>query len=307
MHVRPWFLAAVAVPLVLAACGDSGATVSTASAGSSVGSASGSGSGSGSGSLAEEDLSGTSDDALVQQGVSDYAAYVREEIDALIVDASVFTDAVRAGDVAAAKAAYAPSRVRWERIEPIAGLVEEIDGAVDARVDAFDGVDDPRFTGWHRIEHLLWEAGDPAAAEPFADRLDADIATLADEVAALEVPPAAVALGAGELVEEVSKGKITGEEDRYSHTDLWDFAANIEGAERVVETFAPVLERQDAAYLAEARAGIDTVQESLEPYRRGRGWAPYTELTDADRRRLTAQLGALAETLSRLPSALDLA
>ena len=40
--------------------------------------------------------------------------------------------------------------------------------------------------------------------------------------------------GAAELIEEVSEGKITGEEDRYSHTDLWDFAANIEGSKQLI-------------------------------------------------------------------------
>ena len=64
---------------------------------------------------------------------------------------------MRAGDLEAAKAAYAPSREAWERIEPIAGLIEEIDGAVDARVDDFEGPNDPTFTGWHRLEYLLWE------------------------------------------------------------------------------------------------------------------------------------------------------
>jgi iron uptake system component EfeO len=68
----------------------------------------------------------------------------------------VLTDAVKADDLAAAQAAYAPSRAPWERIEPIAGLVEEIDGAVDSRVDDFAGIDDPEFSGWHRLEYLLF-------------------------------------------------------------------------------------------------------------------------------------------------------
>jgi iron uptake system component EfeO len=81
-----------------------------------------------------------------------------------------FTDAVRAGDLEAAKAAYAPSRVPWERIEPIAGLVEDIDTAVDARVDDFEGPDDAEFTGWHRLEYLLFDQGTTEGAASFADR-----------------------------------------------------------------------------------------------------------------------------------------
>jgi iron uptake system component EfeO len=85
---------------------------------------------------------------------------------------------VRAGDLEAAQAAYAPSREPWERIEPIAGLVSDIDGAVDARVDDFEGPTDPDFTGWHRLEYLLFEKQTTRGAAAFADGLDADLATL---------------------------------------------------------------------------------------------------------------------------------
>src|SRR5688500_3103416 len=166
----------------------------------------------------------------VQQGVTEYRTYVQGQIDEMITKTTVFTDAVRAGDLAAAQAAYAPSREPWERIEPIAGLVEEIDGAVDSRVDDFAGVDDPEFTGWHRLEYLLGERGTTGGGTRFANKLDADLATLEERMATLEIPPVAMALGAAELIEEVSEGKITGEEDRYSKTDLWDFDANVQGA-----------------------------------------------------------------------------
>jgi iron uptake system component EfeO len=69
--------------------------------------------------------------------------------------------------------------------------VEEIDGKVDARVDDFEGADDPRFTGWHRLEHHLWEQGSTRGTKGFADQLDADIATLNRQVKSLEFPPAA--------------------------------------------------------------------------------------------------------------------
>ncbi len=198
-------LAATAV--VLSGCaGDDGAGVRGTSVSEAGSGSASTGSGSASG-LAEQDLSATTDDAAVQAAVADYQTYVRGEATALVPDVRRFTDAVRTGDTAVAKAAYAPSRVRWERIEPIASLVEELDGKLDARVDDFAGPADPAFTGWHRIEYLLWEKGDIKAAKPFADRLDRDVATLNRELGALEIPVPAVALGAGELVEEVSKAR----------------------------------------------------------------------------------------------------
>lgn len=143
-------------------------------------------------------------DPLVTQAAEEYQAYAVDQTSQLVTVVKTFTDAVRAGDLQAAQAAYAPSRVPWERIEPLAGLVEEIDGLVDARVDDFAGVDDPAFTGWHRLEYLLFDQNTTDGGAQFADQLDADIATLNEQMPTLEVAPSDVAVGAAELIEEVS-------------------------------------------------------------------------------------------------------
>ena len=254
-----------------------------------------------------EEVELTTDNELILDALVDYKAYVLEQIDETIAGATVFTDAVRAGDVEAAQEAFAPSRQGWERIEPVAALVEEIDGAVDARVDNFEGVDDPEFTGWHRIEHLLWEEDDAESAVPFADQLDADLQTLKEEVSAMDIPPAALVVGAADLIEEVSNGKITGEEDRYSHTDLWDFAANVEGSEAGIELLAPALEAADPELLDAIQADFAELYEQLADYEDGQGgYMDYTELTDADREAMAATLAGLSEKLADMAGALDL-
>jgi iron uptake system component EfeO len=291
-------LALTAAAGLAAGCADDGAAVRSETS---------SGSGSGSG-LSGSDLGTQSADKEVQAAVAAYRSYVRAEAATLRRDAKLFTDAVRAGDVAEAKRRYAPSRVSWERIEPIAGLVEEIDGAVDARVDDFASVDDPKWTGWHRLEHLLWVRGTTEGGRPLADKLDRDLATLERQLAGVDITPKAVALGAGELIEEVSKGKITGEEDRYSRTDLWDFAANVEGSRKAYEVFAAVLSKKDAGLARTLDERFSAVEASLRPYRLpGGGYQPYTALAAADKARMQAQLGALSEELAKLPAALGVA
>lgn len=273
-----------------------------------------------SGSLADRDLSGGTENPLVLQAVSEYEVYVAGQVDEMIPLTRTFTDAVRAGDLAAAQVAFAPSREPWERIEPIAGLIENIDGAVDARVDDFASVDDPEFTGWHRLEYLLFERQSTEGGAPFADQLDADLATLQRELPGLEVPPTAVAIGAAELIEEVSQGKITGEEDRYSKTDLWDFGANVEGAQVVIDELRPALEEADPALLAEIDSGFGALTGSLAPLRRGDGWVLYCQQEDpfpsarctgvtVDRAtvdRLKADLASLSEDLALVAGTLGL-
>jgi iron uptake system component EfeO len=321
--VRLTVAAVAAFSLVASACGgdDDGATVrdlncaaaSSASGTGASGSGSGSGSecasasGSGSG-LSQDDLGNQgADDPLLATAVTAYRTYVDQQVDATILATKTLTNSIRSGNVEGAKESFAPSRQGWEAIEPIAGLVEEIDGATDARVDDFEGVGDPEFTGWHRIEYELWEKNDAAAAVPFADKLDADLQTLKQQIPTIEITPLAMARGSAELVEEVSEGKITGEEDRYSHTDLWDFAANISGARKVIELLTPALQAKDPELLAEINANFDAVEDGLAPYETpGGGYQDFTALTPEDSTQLKADLASLSEELAEVPGVLGL-
>jgi iron uptake system component EfeO len=257
---------------------------------------------------------------LVEKAATDYKAYAVGQIDDLVRVTKVFTDAVRANNLQAAQDTYAPSRLPWERIEPLAGLVEEIDGKVDARVDDFAGVDDPAFTGWHRLEYLLFAQNTTEGGAPFADQLDKDIATLKQQFATIEVPPVDVATGAAELIEEVSEGKITGEEDRYSKTDLWDFDANLQGSQVAVDTLSQALKEADPALLGEITAGFSEIFDTMRPLRRGDGWVlfctendpypsprcPAVTVDPPTIDKLKAQLAGLSENVSQIAGVLKL-
>ena len=257
---------------------------------------------------------------LADKAATEYKAYAVGQIDELQRAVKVLTDAVRANNLKAAQDAFAPSRMPWERIEPIAGLVEEIDGKVDARVDDFAGVDDPEFTGWHRLEYLLFEKNTTEGGAPFADQLDKDIATLKEQFATVEVKPIDVANGAAELIEEVSEGKITGEEDRYSKTDLWDFDGNLQGSQAAIEKLSPALEKADPALLSKINDGISQVFGTMAPLRKGDGWVlfcrenpefpsplcPAVTVTPQVVDALKAQLAGLSENLSQVAGVLKL-
>jgi iron uptake system component EfeO len=257
---------------------------------------------------------------LVDKAATEYQAYAVEQTTQLVTVTKTLTDAVRTGDLAAAQAAYAPSRVPWERIEPLAGLVEEIDGKVDARVDDFAGVDDPEFTGWHRLEYLLFQQNTVEGGAPFADQLDKDIATLNTQMPTLEVAPRDVAVGAAELIEEVSEGKITGEEDRYSKTDLWDFDANLQGSQAAIEKLTPALQEADPALLEKITKGFADLNATLQPLRRGDGWVLFCTENDPYPSprctgvtvdpptidKLKAQLAGLSENVSQVAGVLKL-
>jgi iron uptake system component EfeO len=256
----------------------------------------------------------------LEQAAADYKAYAAGQIDELVAGVKVLTDAVRAGNLQAAQDAFAPSRQPWERIEPLAELVENIDSVVDSRVDDFSGPDDPKFTGWHRLEYLLFEKNTTEGGAPFADQLDKDIAALKAEFPKVEVRPINVANGAAELIEEVSQGKMTGEEDRYSKTDLWDFDANLQGSQVAVDKLSQALNQADPKLLSSITAGFSQVFDTMRPLRRGDGWVPFcTENSEFASPRcpevtvtpqvldaLKAQIAGLSENLSKVAGTLKL-
>ena len=183
--------------------------------------------------------------------ISDYKIYVTEQLDELASHTQQFTDAVKKGDLAAAKKLYAPTRVYYESIEPIAELFSDLDASIDSRVDDHEkGVKAEDFTGFHRLEYSLFSENSTEGLGELADGLNKDVKDLQTRVAGLTFPPEKVVGGAAALLEEVAATKISGEEDRYSHTDLYDFQGNIDGAKKIVDLFRPQIEKQDKAFVA---------------------------------------------------------
>ena len=241
------------------------------------------------------------------QPLADYKVYVQNEAAQLVTKTTAFVEAVKAGRTEDAKAMFADVRTHYERIEPIAELFNELDPAIDARADDFkDKEQDPGFGGFHRIEHALWTLNTTKGMEPIADKLLADVQKLKQEIDILTFPPSKVVGGAAVLIEEVAGSKITGEEDRYSRTDLSDFQANVEGAQKIIELFRPMIAEKDQALLDKTDANFKQVTDILAKYRTEKGFQPYDKLSETDRKNLQAPINALAEDLAKLRGILGL-
>jgi iron uptake system component EfeO len=240
--------------------------------------------------------------------VADYKVYVAAEAKVLATETKKFTDAIRAGDLKAAQALYAPTRVHYERIEPIAELFSDLDASIDSRADDHEKKEqDPGFTGFHRLEYGLFSKQSTDGLGPLADKLDADTQDLQKRIAGLTVPPSKMVDGAAALIEEVASSKISGEEDRYSGTDLWDFQANVDGAEKIVDLLRPVTQKADKALSDKIDGNFKTVDQVLVKYRQpSGGYESYDKLSKEDRTALQGPITALAEDLSKLRGTLGL-
>jgi iron uptake system EfeUOB component EfeO/EfeM len=204
---------------------------------------------------------------------------------------------VRAGDVARAKRLYVPARIPYERIEPIAETFGGLDPAIDARAG---DVPARTWSGFHPIERALWVRGTTDGTAALATKLVADVRRLQRLVRGVKLQPVQIANGAVELLDEVSKSKITGEEERYSHTDLDDFKANVEGAHAAFDAVRPIVAASGPELALRVDTRFGAVEASLVPYRRAERFVSYTSLSTNDTRALSRSVDALAEPLSSI-------
>ncbi|MER5192904.1 iron uptake system protein EfeO [Streptomyces sp. NPDC002755] len=244
-------------------------------------------------------------DPRLDKAVAAYREYAQEQADATLPLVATFVAAVKAGDLEAAKAAYAPSRIGWERTEPVAESFGDIDPKVDVRADGLEA--GQTWTGWHRLEKALWQDKKITDAEKtLAGQLTTDLTDWQKRVGKAEITPTSMANGAKELLDEVATGKVTGEEERYSHTDLVDFKANVEGAQKSYELLKPVAKENDAALVTELDkqfAALNTLLDKYRPNTSSYAFTSYEKVGAADRKELSDAVNALAEPLSKLAAA----
>ncbi len=130
------------------------------------------------------------------------------------------------------------------------------------------------------------------------DELLRNVQEVVSRTKTVQFTPVQLANGAKGLLDEVATGKVTGEEERYSHTDLWDFRANVEGAEAAVAALRPVVLDREPALLPKLDARFAAVNQALTALQAGDGYVLYNALSPAQVKDLSEKVDALAEPLS---------
>lgn len=236
--------------------------------------------------------------ALKAAATKSYADYVANNTTALEEETAKFVDTVKAKKVDEAKAAYARTRVYYERIEPVAEKFGDLDPLIDVREADLEA--GQKFTGFHRLEKDLWVSGLQADSSEIADKLLTDVKDLVGKTKTLQLTPLDLANGAKGLMDEVATGKITGEEETFSHTDLFDFQANLDGSKGAINSLRPVLQEKDAALVSTLDKEFANVQDLLDKQRAGDGFKLYNELSQDQIKEFASAVDALSEPLSKV-------
>ena len=251
------------------------------------------------------------DQATIDQATSQYAAYVEDQAGQLVDQTTAFATAYKAGQDDRARELFPRARTYWERIETVAESFGDLDPKMDLReADLAPG---QKWTGWHRIEKDLWPPAKgytpatTAERATYADDLLANTKVLDGRVEELDYTVDQIGNGSKGLLDEVASGKITGEEDIWSHTDLYDFQANVDGARVAFEGLEPLLKVKNAQLATTITTEFADLQKLLDRYRTGRdGFVSYDTVTAPQRKQLSDAVNALAEPLSKMTGAITL-
>ncbi|CAN5478845.1 peptidase M75 family protein [soil metagenome] len=249
------------------------------------------------------------DQELIDQALTNYQAYVKDQSAQLLAKTKEFVELYKAGDSDdEARELYPEARTHWERIETVAESFGDLDPEMDLREADVEPGDE--WTGWHLLEKDLWPADavkyKSLTAEQratYADDLLANTEELDTRVQDLTYTIDDIANGSRGLLEEVALGKVTGEEEFWSHTDLWDFQANVDGARVGFEGVQPIVEANDPELAETLTARFADLQTLLDSHRKGDGFVLYTDLTTDDIKALVNAVNALSEPLSKLTAA----
>ncbi|MDT7799885.1 MAG: iron uptake system component EfeO [Actinomycetota bacterium] len=240
----------------------------------------------------------TDANAQKAQATKSYADYVANNTAALEEETGKFVDLVKAGKADEAKAAYARTRTYYERIEPVAEKFGDLDPAIDVReADLEQG---RQFTGFHRLEKDLYVTGLKPDSSQIADKLLTDVKDLVAKSKTLQLSALDLANGAKGLLDEVATGKITGEEETFSHTDLWDFQANVDGSKGAIASLRPLLQERNTALVSTLDKEFANVQGLLDKTRAGDGYKLYNQLSQDEIKAFASAVDALSEPMSKV-------
>ncbi|MCP1518386.1 iron uptake system component EfeO [Pseudomonas migulae] len=240
--------------------------------------------------------------------LSEFRVYLSSQSTALIKAVTALEQAIEAGDLSQAQALYVPARSAYQHIAPATQRLAELDNTINARADYFEKREqDPGFVGFHRLEYALYQQRNLDGLTPVAQQLLTDVTTLKQQLLAQSLPPEQlVSIVVRNLNNFGDVRASSGEEERYSHTDLNGFAGNLEAARKVVDLLRPLLTKSAAELLPTIDSAVASLDAELNGFKIQDGYASYDTVGAAQRKQIADKAKALADALDEIDPALGL-
>jgi iron uptake system component EfeO len=250
--------------------------------------------------------SGTSNPGVVPVTAADlldplkqYQAYVIAGVADLVTKTDALQAAVHGGNLDAARTAWLPAHLAYERLGAAYDAFGDYDGEINGTTAGLpDGVQDANFTGFHRVEYGLWHGESAAALTGPADALDGYVHGLRNDLPQMETAPLDIGLRAHEIMENTLQFEFTGKTDYGSGTNLATALANVQGDQEVVSVLRPLLTTRYPG-LSQVDKWTSRLQTLLQAQQHLDGsWTPVSQLSSLNREQLNAALSELIEQLA---------
>ncbi|MEV5648852.1 iron uptake transporter permease EfeU [Nocardia sp. NPDC052254] len=249
--------------------------------------------------VTEDDLRGPNDA---------YQAYASGVLTRLAGAVSALGNSLRVGNIAAAQSDWLIAQQEWERVGASYNSFGEAGTAVSGLPDGLPGgVNDPGFTGLHRLEYGLWHGQRPEQLLPVIDRLGGDIENIRKNLGSddLAGDPKNLPLRAHEILEDAQRDHISGIDDQGAGAAYPMTQADIDVTRVVLDQLAPLIDPRAPELRAALRTRLDELQAALAATSDHGHQRPPAQTPQAARQAVNARLGAALEELARVPRLLE--
>jgi iron uptake system component EfeO len=231
----------------------------------------------------------------------EYQAYVAAGLKTLVGQTETLDGDVQRGDLAAARSDWLPAHLTYETLGAAYDAFGSFDDEIDGRADAL-GVNNPKWTGFYRLEYGLWHGQPASELTPYANDLAADVRSLLAAWPGMEIPLIDIGLRTHEILENALEFQLTGHDDYGSGTTLATTLANIQGTRELLSLLHPLLVTRYPG-LPAVYTWLDRLQALLEAEHQPDGtWVPVSQLPQSASQAIDAACGQALEELAPIAS-----
>jgi hypothetical protein len=249
----------------------------------------------------------------VRPALRKYRAYVHKQVAALVPDVQQLHEQLMLGNKAGAESAWLTAHLVWLQIgqdDGAYGIYGDLGRSIDGTAAGYQrGVNDPHFTGFHRIEHDLWAKGDIATSTADAKTLVGLVQRLSKVSLTRAIPGNVTGasnfiLRAHEVIEDAVRDTLSGDDEYGSGTALASITADVSACREVLGLLAPLLAPRSPGLVATARRDLTRLDsEAAAGFHQGH-WTAIAKLARSPRENIDAAAGAADEELAPVPDLL---
>ncbi|WP_323138796.1 iron uptake transporter permease EfeU [Streptomyces mirabilis] len=237
-----------------------------------------------------------------------YRTYVDQGLADLQTKTRTLQSDLDADKLDQARKDWLPAHTQYASLGAAYGTFADFDAKINGRTAGLaGGVDDPAFTGFHRIEYGLWHGQSAATLAPYAKQLAADVDALRKDFPKQDFDPADLPLRSHEILENTLHRELSDNADYGSGTELATTEANLDGTRELLTLLRPLIDKRNAKVIPAVDTWMRRTEQLVLAQRAEDGtWTPLDKLSNTDRQRLDGSVGQLLEELAPIPDLLEI-